>query len=213
MKRSQKWFLAASLGGYLMTAAALGGCMGGTSSETVGVVEEKAGQDNITGHTDPGNKLGLYSSDFLPHLDQGFAMAVTADSTGSFAFANLPPGRYQLLARRPSDGKAALLTEIAVPADANAAGRALLEPTGSLSGTISADVSAYPAIVYAPGTPFFVQADSLNHFVLTGMPAGNYEIVKTWKTLSCTPGAACGTPENRQDSAWVRIRPGESAVW
>lgn len=213
MNRLRAWFLAASIGAYLATAMAIGGCEGGTSSETVGMVEETAGQDGITGRTDPGNTLGLYSADFLPHLEQGFAMTVTADSTGAFAFVHLPPGRYQLLARRPGDGKAALLIEIAVPAGANPTGRATLEATGSLSGTITDSASAYLGLVYAPGTPFSVQADSAMHYVLTGMPAGSYKIVKTWKTMSCTPGAACGRPESRQDSAQVRIQPGESAAW
>jgi len=210
VKRPEKWILAALLCGYV---AAMIGCEGGTSSETVGIVEETAGQNGITGRTDPGNKLGLYSADFLPHLDQGFAMTATADSTGAFSFANLPPGRYQLLARNPGDGKAALLVDIAVPADTNANGRARLEPTGTLSGTITASARAFLGIAYVPGTPFFAPADSLMQYVIKDMPAGAYEIVKTWKMISCAPGATCAGPDSLADSALVRIRPGESAVW
>ena len=85
MIRSVKPILAASMF-CILALAAIGGCEGGTSSETVGMVEETAGQDVISGRTDPGNTLGLYSADFLPHLDQGFAMTVTADSSGTFVF-------------------------------------------------------------------------------------------------------------------------------
>lgn len=212
MKPSHLRMVAVSLGGYLAMTAIFGGCEGGTSSETVGMVEETAGPDKITGRTDPGNTLGLYSADFQPHVNSGFAMTITADSNGNFTFPNLSPGRYHLLARRPSDGKAALVADIAVPAEAIATGRARLEATGSVSGTITATVPAYLGIAYAPGTPFFVPADSQMHYLLTGMPAGAYKIVKTWQTMSCAPGAVCVGPV-RQDSAIVRIRPGENAAW
>jgi len=211
MRLSDQCLLVSSLG-LLLAAVELSGCEGGTSSETVGMVEETAGRDAIIGRTDPGNTLDLYSADFLPQANLGFAKAITADSTGAFAFAGLPPGHYQLLARHPANGKAALLTEITIPAEANASASAPLEPTGTLSGTIPESTPGYPAFAYALGTPFFAQADSLNHFVLKGMPAGNYTVVKTWSTTSCAPGAACGGA-TRQDSAQVQIRPGESATW
>ncbi|MBW8888664.1 MAG: carboxypeptidase regulatory-like domain-containing protein [Fibrobacteres bacterium] len=215
MKFSDRWILFGSLG-LLLAAAGLGGCDGGTSSETVGVKEEKveatAGPNAITGRTDSGNSLELYSVDFLPQANLGFAKAVTADSTGAFTFAELPPGRYQLLARHRANGKAALLTELTVPAEANASDSAPLEPTGTLSGTIPESTPGYPAFAYAPGTPFFAQADSLNHFELKGMPAGEYTVVKTWSTTTCAPSATCGG-ETRRDSALVQIRSGESSTW
>jgi hypothetical protein len=176
------------------------------------MVEETAGRDGIMGRTDPGNTLELYSADFLPQANLGFAKSVTADSAGSFAFADLLPGRYQLLARERANGKAALLTEIAVPSGTNARASAPLEQTGTLSGTILESVPGYPAIAYAPGTPFFAQADSLNRFVLKGLPAGNYTVVKTWHTTSCAPGASCGGNTQR-DSVEIQIRPGENATW
>jgi len=195
----------------LLASAGLGGCEGGgTSSETVGMVEETAGPEGITGRTDPGNTLELYSADFLPQSNLGFAKSVTADSAGAFAFANLPPGRYQLLARERANGKAALLTDIAVPSETNA--RAALEPTGTLAGTIPESAPGHLGIAYAPGTPFFAVVDSLNRFVLKGMPAGNYTVVKTWNTVTCAPGASCGG-DNQRDSVEIQIRPGENATW
>jgi hypothetical protein len=214
MRHPDPWILVGTLG-LLLAATELGGCEGGTSSETVGMrtemVTETAGRDAITGRTDPGNALELYAIDFLPQANLGFAKTVTADSVGAFAFTALPPGRYQLLARHRTNGKAALLAGISVPAEANASDSARLEPTGSLSGTIS-EATGYPAFAYAPGTPFFAAADSLNHFELKGMPAGDYTVVKAWGITSCAPDVTCGGA-TKQDSAFVRIRPGESATW
>jgi hypothetical protein len=214
MKPLGPWILVGSLG-LLLASVGLGGCDGGTSSETVGIkagmVEETAGRAGISGRTDPGNTLELYSANFLPQADSGFAKSITADSAGNFDFAGLSPGRYQLLARQRA-GKAALLTDIAVPADANASASAPLEPTGSFSGTIPESVPGNPGIAYAPGTPFFAQPDSLKRFVLKGMPAGNYTVVIAWKPLSCASGAMCGG-ETRQDSVVIQIRPGENATW
>jgi hypothetical protein len=195
----------------------LGGCDGGTSSETVGFaagkIEATPGVTGIAGRTDAGNLLGLYSDDFQPQANLGFAKSATADSAGRFAFADLEPGRYQLLARA-SDGKAALLTELTVPSEGGATVSAALEPTGSLAGIITDSASAFMGLVYAPGTPFFALGDSLMRYSLAGMPAGSYRIVKTWKrNPPCAPGMACGGIESRQDSAEVRIRPGENAAW
>lgn len=213
MKPWQLRILAGSLG-FFLASAGLGGCEGGTSSETVGItagmVKETAGQDGIIGSTDPGNTLELYSADFQPQSNSGFAKSVTADSAGAFAFANIPPGRYQLLAREHANGKAALLTDIAVPSGTSAT--ATLEQTGTLAGTIPASAPGHLGIAYAPGTPFFAVADSLNSFVLKGMPAGNYTVVKTWNTVTCASGAPCAG-NNQQDSVEIQIRPGENATW
>lgn len=198
----------------LTAACGLIGCEGGTSSETVGIVKAAPGRSGITVRTDPGIALGLYSEDFRPQANAGFAKAATADSTGRFAFADLAPGHYRLLARRASDGAAALLTDLAIPTEDGSAPSARLEPTGTLQGTVTDSLPASLGAVYVPGTPLFALADSLMHYTLAGLPAGTYRIVKTWKKpLSCEPGRSCGGFVDREDSAEVRIRAGENAVW
>jgi hypothetical protein len=202
---------------FMPALGGIGGCDGGTSSETVGVatgmVEATPGADGIACRTEAGTVLGLYSEDFQPHSDIGFAKTAIADPEGKFAFGGLEPGRYQLLARA-ADGKAALLTGLVVPSASGAPERAALEPAGSLAGIITDSASAFMGLVYAPGTPFFARGDSLMRYSLAGMPAGNYRIVKTWKRLSpCAPDVTCGGVESLQDTAEVRIRSGENAAW
>lgn len=214
MKPAPNSLLAAALvAGFFVLPGGLGGCDGGTSSETVGMVEAAAGRTGITGKTDPGNEVALYAADFLPHLERGFAQTGKADSNGRFAFANLEAGRYRLLARRPSDGWASLLAELDVPAGSDSIRRGALEPTGSLSGTITDSLPALSGVAYAPGTPFFALGDSLMRYEMTGLPAGEYRIVKAWKReIHCMPGAACGGIDSLSDSAEVRILPGESVI-
>lgn len=203
---------------WLLASAVLGGCAGGSSSETVGLwphgmVIATTGGDEITGRTDPGNIVGLYGADFKPHLDSGYARTATADSSGGFAFTGLRPGNYRLLVRHPSDGTAALLAELAVR-DARDTARGRLEPTGSLSGTIADSTTVIMGIVYVPGTPFYAAADSLSRYALPRLPPGSYPVVKSWKRpYGGCPGAPCAALESRQDSTVMRIESGQSAVW
>lgn len=202
----------------ILAAGGLEGCEGGTSSETVGmdqgIIEATPGRSGIAVSAEPGISLGLYAEDFRPQANSGIAITATADSGGKFAFDQLPPGRYRLLARRAGDGKAALLSGLEVPSDTSAPIRGTLEPTGSLAGIITDSLNALMAMVYVPGTPFFAVGDSLMRYSLAGMPAGSYPIVKSWKQpLPCHRDMPCSGLESRQDSAAVRIRPGESAVW
>jgi hypothetical protein len=202
------------LAAVALSAAGFGGCDGGTSSETVGAVVATAGQADISGRTDPGNSLGLYSADFLPHAGEGFARSLSADSTGGFVFPALEPGIYQLLVRRPSDGKAALLRELEIPGAFAPTRRADLESTGSLTGTITDSASASNARVYVPGTPFFAEGDEMRRYSLSGLPRGTYPVVKSWiRPLPCESPGVCGGIENRKDTALVRIVPGEKATW
>lgn len=198
----------------LAAGSGMGGCEGGTSSETVGMVEVAPGPGGMAGRTDAGNTVSLYAEGFLPHLDQGFADTVTADRDGAFAFADLEPGTYRLLVRRPSDGKAALLADLAIPSPSGDVRRASLEPTGTLSGRITDDTAAFQGSAYAPGTPFFAVGDDSLRYSLAGLPPGNYRFVKAWtRRAPCIPGSLCGGTETRQDTADVGIRPGADAAW
>jgi hypothetical protein len=158
--------------------------------------------------------VSLYSAGFLPHLGRGFAKSVTADRDGEFSFTGLEPGRYQLLARRLSDGKAALILDLAVPPGSEGSRRASLEPTGGLAGIITDDSAAFLGLVYVPGTPFFGTGDSLMRYSLEGLPPGTYRAVKSWKLeRPCETGTVCGGAESRLDSADVGILSGVNAIW
>lgn len=206
--------LAALFACLVAAGSGLGGCDGGTSSETVGFVEAIPGSVGISGRTDAGNSVSLYSADFQPHLDRGFAESVTAGPDGGFSFGNLVPGKYQLLARRPSDGKSALIMDLAVPPGPEGPRRAALEPTGTLSGRITGDSATSLGLVYVPGTPFFASGDGLMRYSLEGLPPGTYRVVKSWKRIvPCDPGIVCGGVESREDSAVVGIRSGVDVIW
>ena len=192
----------------------LEGCEGGSSSETVGMAEATPTADQIAVRTDPGNRVGLYAADFLPYSDSGFAQSTMADSNGVAVFAKLGPGRYQVLVRQVSGGKAALIPDLAVPAAGHATARARLEATGTLTGVIVDSLPVLAGVVYVPGSPFFAEGDSLMRYELRGLPQGTYRVVKAWKkTLACDSSRACGGSVNRWDSTLVRIRSGEKATW
>jgi hypothetical protein len=107
-----------------------------------------------------------------------------------------------------------LIPDLAVPAPGNATLRARLEKTGTLTGVITDSLPATAGIVYVPGTPFFAPGDSLMRYELAGLPQGTYPIMKIWKQpLACDTARTCGGIQTRQDSALVRIRSGENAIW
>jgi hypothetical protein len=206
--------LAVLAAGCLAAGSGLGGCEGGTSSETVGFVEAVPGSGGISGRADAGIAVSLYAADFQPHLDLGYADTVTADREGAFAFAGLEPGSYRLFARRPSDGHAAMISDLVIPPASDGMRRAALEPTGTLSGSITDDTAAYLGWVHAPGTPFFGTGDNRMRYALTGLPPGTYRVVKDWRrVMPCDSVALCGGIETRRDSADVGILPGSAAIW
>ena len=202
-------------------SALLGGCDGGSSSETVGmaqgIAEATSSADGIAVRTDAGNSVGVYAAGYIPYLDpaaSGFADSAAAGADGIALFRNLDPGRYNVLVRQVSGGKAALIADLAVPASGNATQRARLEATGTLAGTIADSLPAYEGLIYLPGTPFFAAGDSLMRYALTGLPQGNHKVVKTWKKLvPCDSSRICGGNPLRADSSLVRILPGVNATW
>lgn len=197
------------LAAWLLGAALLGCEGGGTSSETVGFgrVEAVSGPAGISGRTEPGLRVGLYHVGYLPHLDSGFADTVTAGSDGRFAFPALPTGGFNLVVARPSDGKAACLGGLTVPGKDSASG--ILEATGRLQGRITDSSRVFATYALLPGTPYFARGDSLARFELSGLPAGDYRVVKAWTRLLPCDTAVCGGIESLRDTATVRIRAGE----
>lgn len=197
----------------------MGGCEGGNSSETVGFepgcVIVTPGNARVEGRADAGNWVSLYAAGYLPHADSGFADTAWADSQGRFAFAEVPAGRYNIVARAAQGGKSAFLGGIGVPGPfpTITRRRALGEP-GGLSGMIGDTLPSGSPLAYLPGTPFSTLGDSLGRYSFTGIPAGEYRVVKTWiRFLPCDTGKVCGGTEYRRDSAKVRIEAGTKAGW
>lgn len=193
----------------------MGGCEGGNSSETVGMVSITLGETGVEGRMDAGSWVGLYAAGYLPHVDSGFADTVRADSDGRFAFTEVPPGDYHIVARTAQGGKSAFLSDIGLPGPVPATSwRAELGEPGSLSGMIGDTLPSGSLLAYLPGTPFSSRGDSLGRYSLSGIPAGEYQVVKLWiRFLPCDTGKVCGGIEYRRDSATVRIETGKKVGW
>jgi len=178
------------------------------------MAEATPASDQVAVRTDAGSSVGLYSADFLPHTNTGFARTVTADSEGIALFPGLKPGVYDVVVRQISLGKAALIPGLAVPASGDETVRARLETTGTLAGTITDSLPVHAGFVYVPGTPFFAPVDSLMRYTLPGLPPGRYAVVKTWsRPVACDSSGTCGGNSFGRDSAFVQIHPGENAIW
>jgi hypothetical protein len=225
--RFAKWPLALTL--LLgVSGAGLGGCEGGTSSETVGFepneVEVTLEANSIKGRSGKGNAVSLFAIEFQPQLDSGFRQDIAPDSQGHFHFSDLPPGHYRLMVQNPLSEKATLLDSLVLPSPALVARRAVMLATGTLTGVLirssidnpNADSlpsqSGFFGMVYAPGTPFFTLSDSLGRYSLTGIPAGRYRFIKAWKPI-CQAGRICGEIPGPGDSTELEIQSGENVTW
>lgn len=200
----------------LLSLSGIGGCDGGSSSETVsfepGQIEVFSEPSAIKGRTDAGNWVALYATDYLPHRDSGFADTSRADAQGRFVFTRMPVGAYHILVRGHHDSLAALLTGIDWPGNGVNPKHARMQSMATLSGFFSDSGVVSEGVVYIPGSPYYARADSLKHYFLESVPAGEYPIRKFWlRTLPCT--GMCTVAEIRQDSTRLRLMPGEAAQW
>lgn len=216
MPGDKKWVRVCK--GFLLMAGLLscmGGCEGGNSSETVGIVSITLGEARVEGRMEAGSWVGLYAAGYLPHVDSGFADTAWADLDGRFAFTGIPPGDYHIVARAAQGGKSAFLGDIGLPGPVPATSRrAKLGEPGSLSGMIGDTLPSGSPLAYLPGTPFSTRGDSLGRYSLSGIPAGKYQVVKLWiRFPPCDTGKVCGGIEYRRDSATVRIEAGIKAGW
>jgi hypothetical protein len=120
-------------------------------------------------------------------------ISATADSSGKFKIANVPPGTYTIFALSSSLVGAKLglfgasaygvkISDVVVSADeTESLGTNTIKATGSIIGTI--DFFSNPnnldltgSDVYVPGTSFLVKTNSSGGFSLTGIPEGTYNL-------------------------------------
>ncbi len=117
------------------------------------------------------------------------------DESGAFAFQNVTPGYYNLVARKDRNiggirrNLAVGLQASTMPADLEL----LLTATGEINGQVAvpADFSGSSGVVaFVPGTSYAAYTDENGAFAITGVPVGSYSV------LFSAPGLAKGRVDN-----------------
>ncbi len=117
------------------------------------------------------------------------------DESGAFAFQNVTPGYYNLVARKDRNiggirrNLAVGLQASTMPADLEL----LLTATGEITGQVAvpADFSGRSGVVaFVPGTSYAAYTDENGAFAITGVPVGSYSV------LFSAPGLAKGRVDN-----------------
>ncbi len=188
------------------------GCGGGSSGGSANPVAATSGgvlfSGRLAGEGDLGNvPVYLVGVDAqVPPLGSLRAAAEAAvmagqlyfsvtDESGAFAFQNVTPGYYNLVARKDRNiggirrNLAVGLQASTMPADLEL----LLTATGEITGQVSvpADFSGRSGVVaFVPGTSYAAYTDENGAFAITGVPVGSYSV------LFSAPGLAKGRVDN-----------------
>lgn len=196
-------------------AVSLGGCLGGNSSETVGASAEVfLREGTIEVRTGAGFQVGLYASDYRPHVDSGYADTAWADAGGRHVFAGLAAGSFGILVRAVPGGEVVFLGGLVLPPAVPGERRGGdLRAPGALKGNIGDTALAGRPWVFLPGTPFAALGDTAGTYRLAGLPAGDFEVRREWLRWRTCENHACGFLENRSDTANVRIESGQGTAW
>lgn len=149
-------------------------CMTGSEipNEISGTMVDAAGQ------TQAGVLVALFRSDLVPGqaATADPVASVTTDAKGQYAFLNIQPGGYNVLASK--SGSRAYRDSLYLNAGRVYAGSDTLKTPGVLAGRIKLEPMDSPrlALVQVIGTHIFVNVDSAGWFALTDMAEGRYRI-------------------------------------
>jgi len=153
-------------------AALIGGCQ--TGSEIPNELRGK--MVDVNGKPAAGAVVAIYDVDALPGIGQLPINSVRTDEHGDYAFPEVAPGRYNVLAKE-SDQRA-LRDSVFVNGSGLDVGTDTLRDPGSLVGRIVLQPSDDPrqALVQVMGTEIYVNVDADGYFRLEDLAEGKYRL-------------------------------------
>ncbi len=144
--------------------------------ETTNGATVVASSSSISGQAPVRSQVWVCDSAYIPIVDSGFARAVSVDDSGRFTIGNLPPGAYTVIVKTQNHDSGALFQGVRVGSN-DTAMRRLLEPTGSIEGTVvSASSSNAGVLVFLVGTEYYQILPRAGSFDFGSVPAGTYEL-------------------------------------
>jgi hypothetical protein len=162
-------FAAAAL---LLSALVPGGCTGGSEvpNELRGTLVDRQGNPVA------GAQVALFEVNAVPGSGTAAVALARTDARGSYAFPQVPPGTYNILARE--SGLGSLRDSVSARGEALSLEADTLKPSGGLTGTVALQPGRDPrlAVVRVLGTDIFVNVDSTGHFRLDDLAEGKYRL-------------------------------------
>jgi hypothetical protein len=148
---------------------------GATTETTNGVVGLIYNNDNTPA---PNTIVTLLTFDYNPVADTSVNNSIydTTDSKGEFAFNDILPGKYAVLARNKAASTGVLVRGIDVNDDLlTKIPPVNLEKTGSISTSFSGQVSINSgSYLYIPGTDIYAYVENESHITLDEIPSGTF---------------------------------------
>jgi hypothetical protein len=146
------------------------------------IPNELAGKELIAGKGPAVNaevkliRVGYAPGSLDPDSGAGAMIIGTTDAGGRFAFKDVPPGQYNILASK--DGLSAFRDSVNVTGRRQTVETDTLKAPGSISGRIQLELQHDPrsATVQVLGTTLFVNVDSAGAFSLKNLGEGEYRL-------------------------------------
>lgn len=153
-------------------AALIGGCQTGSEIPN----ELRGRMVDANGKPVAGAVVVLYAVDALPGSEPVSADTVRTDASGSYAFPQVAPGNYNVIATGPD--QRALRDSVSMDGNGLDVGTDTLRNPGSLVGRIVLQPKEDPrkALIQVLGTDIFVNVDADGYFRLEDMAEGKYRL-------------------------------------
>lgn len=146
--------------------------------ETTNGATVAASVSSITGTVPPYARVSVFGSTYIPVVDSGLGLTTAVGDSGVFGFEGLAAGVYTVVVELRDKDKAAAFQGISVgPSAVDSVRQKTLEPTGSLSGSVTAiPGSASAILLYLVGTDYYMALPAPGPFALEFIAPGIYEL-------------------------------------
>jgi hypothetical protein len=195
-----------------MTGASSDDDMAGTGSETTNRLVINTSSDALWGTAKQGMTVSLFSTDYVPGGDSGYAASCIADGAGHFGFFSIEEGAYNVLAIDSSVQSGAFIADIPIsPVIDTAYFSAEFEKTGAIDGTVYLNSTPIEsAFVYIKGLPYSDSTDESGRYDFNMIPHGVY-IVESEVIMAIRDSNTVYTSIYRGTSDTVVIDPDSTA--